>query len=267
MAGLGIEDQLVGRRDVRPPHAAVVDMADEGKKSSAFSIVSPGDASLFEGVGKGRKVEATNLLRTVTLGVDDRDGAVGIGGTIGHGAGGAIVDGTTGLRCDGEKMIGQAGAVDGSEIVVGDRKTSRIGPIIGYFLLLRLRVGVSSAAADEIKLVHFSGVHGFEGAIPTITEGRRVIDVGHGAERDRLAGRKQSGSGAVDPGKGTEIIIEGVILADEEDDMLNGGEFSGNRRGDLLRAACQRDEAKHKDEKVTWTATGTRDLTGQGNEF
>jgi hypothetical protein len=49
--------------------------------------------------------------------------------------------------------------------------------------------------------------------------------------------------------------------------MLNGGEFSGNRRGDLLRAACQRDEAKHKDEKVTWTATGTRDLTGQGNEF
>jgi hypothetical protein len=67
-----------------------------------------------------------------------------------------------------------------------------------------------------------------------------------------LAIREQTGGGAVGAREGAEKIVEGVILIDDENGVLNGAEVFGDRGADAAtppRMRSGRNEAGQEDDR------------------
>src|SRR6516225_3510744 len=205
-------------------------MADDRKDATAFAVIFPANTGFRQTIRESWELEAGRTLRAVPVLVNDGDCARRTAVALCARAGiFSVVDGASRLRRDSKKMVWNARAVNRRKVVIGKGETPRVSPKVGNLCFARLRVSTPTAA-NQIKLVHFALVYGQHGTVPAIAKAALLIDVGHKAETNPLAARKQTRTCAVCTGKCTEIIVERVILVDDKNGMLNAAQAFGNER-------------------------------------
>ena len=73
---------------------------------------------------------------------------------------------------------------------------------------------------NQIEPIHLAVVHRQMRVFPLVAEIARHA-VGRVSERDLLAGRDDAGGRAFGAGEGSEVVVEGAVLLDDEDDVLD----------------------------------------------
>src|ERR1035437_4855760 len=127
------------------------------------------------------------------------------------------------LRGYGYEVVGEGRSQDSRKEVVVQGEVTGVGPVIGDIALVHLGVGMFYAERERpgkpIKGVHAAVIGGLGGGGGTVSDVRihliRRLHQPYGAARGRAAG-----GGSVGSGEAAEIIIEGVIFLNDEDDVV-----------------------------------------------
>src|SRR5579872_223774 len=107
--------------------------------------------------------------------------------------------------------------------MVGQGEVLGVGPVVGDVSLVILRVGHVLALLDrvrnQIELVHPAAVDGHAGGRDTVTDIDRE-SIWCFRQLDPAASG-QGGSCSIGSGESPEEVVKGVILADDDDDVLD----------------------------------------------
>ncbi len=135
-----------------------------------------------------------------------------------------VVPQAAGLGRDGVEMIGQRRPGEGGEEAVAEREPVGIGPVVGQVGAVVVAHRVRGAPGLN-EAVHPPAVHRRVGHLPGVAhivgEVEGEVKGPHfrrpaGEERHPQAGRKALGAGV-----GAEVVVEGVVLLNQEDDVLD----------------------------------------------
>src|SRR5439155_9039178 len=113
---------------------------------------------------------------------------------------------------------------DRREEVVVEHKMPGVGPVVGDVARPHLHVGMVHAqglrAGDAVKVVHPAIVVGQVGGPGGVADVGGDLIGGFSQRHDR-AGRGAAGGGAVGAGEAAEVVVEGMVLLDDKDDVID----------------------------------------------
>src|SRR6266851_7712246 len=109
--------------------------------------------------------------------------------------------------------------------MIGQSEGVGIGKVVRDVVFDQLRVAEvigRPAVGDEIELIHQTPIDRSDRGI------KRVVDVvwnpGHVAEGYDVSGRNPAAGGSFCPGEGAKIIVEGPVLLNDENNVLDVAE-------------------------------------------
>ena len=131
------------------------------------------------------------------------------------------------LGGDHRQVVGRAAGRRGGEEVVAQAEVGRVVPIDGDVTALVLHL------AQRIEAVHLAAVD----------RGQRPRPVVADVVRCRVGGRRLGDTGG--SGEGSEVVVEGVVLLHDHDDVLDGtGLGTRRRRPEHQNASSQHDQGR-----------------------